>query len=66
MVPIIRLDNSDFGATATEAEAKWKPTALRGEGAFTATQPQRLVKAISSELGITDCAYPHALLHAIC
>jgi aminopeptidase I len=59
MVPIIGLDNSDLGATATETEAEWKPTALGGEGVFTATQPQRLVKAISSELGITDCMYAH-------
>lgn len=54
MVPIIGLDNSDFGA-ASNSEAEWKASPLGGEGAFTATQPERLVKAISSELGITDC-----------
>lgn len=56
MVPIIGLDNSDFGASATsDAETEWKASPLGGAGAFTATQPERLVKAISSELGITDC-----------
>ncbi|KAF2497134.1 hypothetical protein BU16DRAFT_458798 [Lophium mytilinum] len=51
MVPIIGLDNSDIsGAT----EENWKPALLGGEGAFTSTQPERLVKAISSELGIKD------------
>jgi aminopeptidase I len=51
MVPIIGLDNSDVGA----AEGEWKASILGGEGAFTATQPERLVKAISREIGITDC-----------
>ncbi|KAJ4344045.1 vacuolar aminopeptidase 1 [Ascochyta clinopodiicola] len=55
MVPIIGLDNSDLGGpSAANAEAEWKPSPLGGEGAFAATQPERLVKAISSELGITD------------
>ncbi|UPX19917.1 Aminopeptidase I [Ascochyta rabiei] len=55
MVPIIGLDNSDLGASsAANAEAEWKSSPLGGEGAFAATQPERLVKAISSELGITD------------
>lgn len=55
MVPIIGLDNTDFGASSTSsADADWKPSPLSGEGAFVATQPERLVKAISSELGITD------------
>jgi aminopeptidase I len=66
MVPIIGLDNSDFGAaTANEAEAEWKATALGGEGAFAATQPERLVKAISNELGITDCMYPRTPQHLV-
>ena len=56
MVPIIGLDNSDLGAASTaNNEAEWKASPLGGEGAFAATQPERLVKAISSELGITDC-----------
>lgn len=56
MVPIIGLDNSDFSAaSAANNEAEWKASPLGGEGAFAATQPERLVKAISSELGITDC-----------
>lgn len=56
MVPIIGLDNSDIGATsASGGEPEWKATHLGGEGAFAATQPEKLVKAISSELGITDC-----------
>ncbi|KAF1347254.1 aspartyl aminopeptidase [Lizonia empirigonia] len=50
MVPIIGLDNSDIAAPSAE----WQPSPLGGEGAFAATQPERLVKAISSELGITD------------
>lgn len=54
MVPIIGLDNSDIAAPS-----EWQPSPLGGEGAFAATQPERLVKAISSELGITDCAYLH-------
>jgi aminopeptidase I len=58
MVPIIGLDNSDFnGATSPtgQKQAEWNAIPLGGEGAFAATQPERLVKAISSELGITDC-----------
>ncbi|KAJ8115460.1 hypothetical protein OPT61_g2899 [Boeremia exigua] len=54
MVPIIGLDNSDLGATSTTDESEWKASPLGGAGAFTATQPEKLVKAISSELGITD------------
>ncbi|KAF2826678.1 hypothetical protein CC86DRAFT_19619 [Ophiobolus disseminans] len=52
MVPIIGLDNSDLGASAQEGE--FKPSVLGGQGTFAATQPERLVKAISGELGITD------------
>ncbi|KAF2871259.1 aspartyl aminopeptidase [Massariosphaeria phaeospora] len=51
MVPIVGLDNSDVGAVSEE---QWKPSVLGGEGTFVATQPQRLVKAISKELSITD------------
>ncbi|KAI2488027.1 Aspartyl aminopeptidase [Pyrenophora tritici-repentis] len=53
MVPIVGLDNSDMSSTSTDGEG-WKASVLGGEGAFTATQPERLVKAISKELGITD------------
>lgn len=52
MVPIVGLDNSDLGASTEDGE--WKASVLGGEGAFAATQPERLVKAISRELGITD------------
>jgi aminopeptidase I len=55
MVPIIGLDNSDVGA-AKEGD-EWKASLLGGEGAFTATQPERLVKTISKEIGITDCMF---------
>lgn len=55
MVPIIGLDNSDIGSSSEHGEENWKASVLGGEGAFAATQPERLVKAISSELGITDC-----------
>lgn len=55
MVPIVGLDNSDFGGSATEDEEEWKAGLLGGEGTFAATQPERLVKAISGELGITNC-----------
>jgi aminopeptidase I len=54
MVPIVGLDNSDLGGSS-QGEAEWKPSVLGGEGTFAATQPERLVKAISGELGITDC-----------
>ncbi|RAR03684.1 aspartyl aminopeptidase [Stemphylium lycopersici] len=54
MVPIIGLDNSDMGPSATENGEGFKASILGGEGAFASTQPERLVKAISKELGITD------------
>jgi aminopeptidase I len=55
MVPIVGLDNSDLSGSTEE---NWKPTLLGGEGAFASTQPSRLVKAISGELGIKDCKSP--------
>lgn len=58
MVPIIGLDNSDLDGRSVAVEGKEgepKPVLLGGEGSFTATQPQRLVKAIAKELGIDDC-----------
>lgn len=56
MVPIIGLDNSDLcGESRSSAESdEPKPSLLGGEGAFTSTQPERLVRAISRELDITD------------
>jgi aminopeptidase I len=54
MVPIIGLDNSDLGASSNSDE-EWKASVMGGQGTFAATQPERLVKAISGELGITDC-----------
>ncbi|KAF2272658.1 uncharacterized protein EI97DRAFT_405820 [Westerdykella ornata] len=55
MVPIVGLDNSDLSGNATpQAKEDDKPVLLGGEGAFTATQPERLVRAISKELNITD------------
>lgn len=56
MVPIIGLDNSDLAA-ASSTDEDWKASVLGGQGTFAATQPERLVKAISSELGITDCKF---------
>lgn len=52
MVPIIGLDNSDVSGKETR---EWKAGVLGGAGAFTATQPERLVRAIAGELGIEDC-----------
>ncbi len=54
MVPIIGLDNSDMNG---REGAEWNAGVLGGAGAFTATQPERLVKAIAGELGIQDCRF---------
>ena len=53
MVPVIGLDNSDMSG-GNEATG-WKAGVLGGVGTFTATQPERLVKAIAGEMGIADC-----------
>ncbi|KAF4625697.1 hypothetical protein G7Y89_g12465 [Cudoniella acicularis] len=50
-VPIIGLDSSDLYDTPEE---EFKNMTLGGEGAFTATQPPRLVRAIAGELSIQD------------
>ena len=50
MVPIIGLD-SDEGSS----DGHRNSGLLGGAGAFTATQPERLVKAIAGELNIQDC-----------
>jgi len=57
MVPIIGLDPADTRCVTTPAATATtttNPALLGGEGSFAATQPARLVKAIASELGITD------------
>ncbi|CAL3973320.1 unnamed protein product [Diplocarpon coronariae] len=48
-VPIIGLDNSDDASSED-----FKNQTLGGEGAFTATQPPKLVRAIAGELSIQD------------
>ena len=50
MVPIIGLSNEE-GSSGGHPNAGL----LGGAGAFTATQPERLVKAIARELSIQDC-----------
>ena len=48
MVPVVGIDNSDlFGAAKTESSGIQF-------GKFASTQPEKLVKIISKELGITD------------
>lgn len=49
MVPIIGIDNSDLFEKSEKSETSDIKT-----GTFAATQPEKLVKAISSELGVTD------------
>ncbi|KAI1871849.1 hypothetical protein JX265_005835 [Neoarthrinium moseri] len=49
-VPVIGLDNSDLYPTADAPSVE----ALGPAGSFVATQPPKLVKVISKELGITD------------
>ena len=53
MVPIIGLDNTDITGEPRDAESA--SSVLGGAGAFTATQPERLVRAIAGELNIQDC-----------
>ena len=59
MVPIIGLDYAD--SEDDLSEERQNPSCLGGAGTFTATQPQRLVKAIAGEMNIQDCKYfyPH-------
>ncbi|KXJ93313.1 aminopeptidase I zinc metalloprotease-domain-containing protein [Microdochium bolleyi] len=47
-VPIIGLDNSDLSSWSADEAAE----PLGGVGAFTATQPPKLVKVIAKELGV--------------
>ena len=53
MVPIVGLDNTDM--SGEQGEQKLSSSVLGGVGAFTATQPERLVKAIAGELNVQDC-----------
>ena len=59
MVPIIGLDFVD--SEDDLSEKRQNPSCLGGAGTFTATQPERLVKAIAGEMNIQDCKcfYPH-------
>ncbi|KAL8949548.1 MAG: hypothetical protein Q9222_004357 [Ikaeria aurantiellina] len=51
MVPIVGLDKSDLSSSE---DATTKPTVQGSVGTFTATQPERLVRAIAGELSIQD------------
>ena len=53
MVPIIGLDSADSEDTSLDKQQNFK--VLGGASIFTATQPQRLVRAIAGELNIQDC-----------
>lgn len=53
MVPIIGLENSD--SENNSSEMRQKLNIRGGAGTFTATQPERLVKAIAGEMNIQDC-----------
>lgn len=53
MVPIIGLDNSDINGASTIKTESYQGQ-YGGERSFVNTQPDRLVKAIAKELGITD------------
>ena len=57
MVPIIGLDNANSETTSSEKQQNLN--FLGGAGTFTATQPQRLVKAIAGEMNIQDCKHCH-------
>ena len=55
MVPIIGLDYAD--SKDGLSEKRQNPSCLGGAGTFTATQPERLVKAIAGEMNIQDCKH---------
>lgn len=55
MVPIIGLDNADTEHDSEDKYVRQNPSVLGGAGTFTATQPERLVKAIAGEMNIQDC-----------
>ena len=54
MVPIIGLESTDSDG---ESDDDRRSSILGGAGTFTATQPERLVKAIAGEMNIQDCKY---------
>lgn len=54
MVPIIGLDNADTEHDSEDKYVRQNPSVLGGAGTFTATQPERLVKAIAGEMNIQD------------
>lgn len=53
MVPIIGLDNAN--SENNSSGKRQNLNFLGGAGTFTATQPERLVKAIAGEMDIQDC-----------
>ena len=53
MVPIIGLDTADSESRSSHKQQNLN--ILGGAGTFTATQPERLVKAIAGEMKIQDC-----------
>ena len=53
MVPIIGLDYAD--SKDDLSQKRQNANLLGGAGTFTATQPERLVKAIAGEMNIQDC-----------
>ena len=55
MVPIIGLDNVDSADDSGDKHKRQSLSILGGAGIFTATQPERLVKAIAGEMNIQDC-----------
>lgn len=56
MVPIIGLESASTNEESSERSQRQSP--LGGAGSFTATQPERLVKAVAEELNIDDCKVP--------
>ena len=57
MVPIIGLDNADSADDSGNKQKRQSFSILGGAGTFTATQPERLVKAIAGEMNIQDCKH---------
>ena len=55
MVPIIGLDSADRDDDSEDNHQRQNISVLGGAGTFTATQPERLVKAIAGEMNIQDC-----------
>lgn len=55
MVPIIGLDSADSEDSSQDSHRRQNISAIGGAGTFTATQPERLVKAIAGEMSLQDC-----------